>query len=305
MRLTSRVRTSQRTILAAVVLLVAAGCTRPVVDAEVTPKDDVTASANDWPGIWPHETREEAQQAQAAADRGEEPWLLDPEWLSAVYGRDELGLDDVRIVDGPTDPDPDASGPLTFSVNGRTSLYPCDEGQGCDGVVKAVTVERLLRKDRTGIWTVTGAEPTSYWIMHPPTIPPPTTGDEARDFVVEFMRRRLHPSSASMGAPKLLGKVAAQRFDEHAGGLYLYGSPDGDPENEFVGFEVEKVYLWEPGRRPQWAVDVLLRQRPVDRGAATECEETLVVGPGENVYNEGLLLVVLDVWRGNCTTVAD
>ena len=305
MRLTSRVRTSQRTILAAVVLLVAAGCTRPVVDAEVTPKDDVTASANDWPGIWPHETREEAQQAQAAADRGEEPWLLDPEWLTAVYGRDELGLDDVRIVDGPTDPDPDASGPLTFSVNGRTSLHPCDEGLGCDGVVASVTIERLLRKDRTGIWSVTHAETVSEWILSPPTIPPPATHDDARAFVVGFMRRRLDPSSASIGPLKLLGNVAAQRFDEHVGGLYLYGSPAGDPETEFVDFEVEKVYLWEPGRRPQWAVDVLLRQRPVDGGPVKECEETLVVGPGENVNSEPLELVVLDVWRGECSTVAD
>ncbi len=120
------------------------------------------APADEWPGTWPYRTRGEAENAQAAADRGDPgtAWLLDPEAFVTRYAVQLLGWPGgVAQVDDPPDIHPDEAGPVEVEVHACPPRAPTREGGGYDDceLHVLVTIERLVRADRTGIWLVTGA----------------------------------------------------------------------------------------------------------------------------------------------------
>ncbi len=124
--------------------------------------------AGDWSAIWPQTTLGEAQAAQGRADSGDPAyaWQLDGETVLRRFAVDKLGWNGFTILQvGGSSPDasgynsvsdlsdPDASGPFRFITIG------CDApGPGVICPSATVTIERLLRPDRAGIWSVTKVE---------------------------------------------------------------------------------------------------------------------------------------------------
>lgn len=111
-----------------------------------------TVVAEGWRGIWEYTTREAAEAAQAQVDEGHMPWQTDAEAFLEAYATRSDGLDwDEAFFDETLDiSEPDRSGPLTIH------LGDCPEvmDRACPHEAD-VTIERLLRRDRTGIWFVT------------------------------------------------------------------------------------------------------------------------------------------------------
>lgn len=129
------------------------------------------AGAGGWAGIWPQNTLQEAQAAQGHADSGDPAytWELDGKTVLQRFAADRLGWNGFTILEI-TPPDgsggdapgynnesdltnPDASGPFRFIIVG------CDTpGPGVTCPSATVTIQRLLRQDRTGIWSVIKVE---------------------------------------------------------------------------------------------------------------------------------------------------
>jgi hypothetical protein len=126
----------------------------------------------------------EAQAAQARADAGDPDytWQLDAEIVLRRFATDQLGwkgfeFNEIR-VGGPGSEapagynnesdlaDPDASGPFRLIIDGCVFSAP---GVTCPGAM--VTIERVLRRDRTGIWSVTKVEETTVSEGYPFPMP--------------------------------------------------------------------------------------------------------------------------------------
>jgi hypothetical protein len=154
--------------LAAIVLFTAA--LRAFIPAEETanptPSTSVspspTAVVEPWRGIWPQATREEGDAAQAAVDAGDpgSAWQLDAVEVARRYARQELGFGEVYFDESFDIAEEDSPGPFlvhVISCEPRDLVeWPpiCAEG---GGMYSEITIERLLRPDRTGLWFVTEA----------------------------------------------------------------------------------------------------------------------------------------------------
>jgi len=135
-----------------------------------------------WHGIWPQATHEEAEAAQAAADAGdvEATWQLDATEVVTRFAQEELVFDEVFFDESLDIAEPDSPGPYTIHV---ISCEPRDTIEwppvcvGGEGLYAEATIERLLRADRTGIWSVTAASPVvSTASESPPPSPHPGVG---------------------------------------------------------------------------------------------------------------------------------
>jgi hypothetical protein len=134
-----------------------------------------------WRGIWPQTTRGEAEAAQTAADAGDVDaiWQLDAGEVAMRFARDELGFVEGYFDESFDIAEEDSPGPYVVHV---ISCEPrdlvewppvCAEGEG---VYSEVTIERLLRADRTGIWSVTAALPATPTAAEPQPSPEPVPG---------------------------------------------------------------------------------------------------------------------------------
>ncbi len=125
--------------------------------------------AGGWTGIWPQATLQDAEAAQSRADAGDPAytWELDGKTVLQRFAVDQLGWRGFTILEitdgsGSDAPgynnesdlsNPDASGPSRFITIG------CDApGPGVTCPSATVTIQRLLRQDRTGIWSVIKVE---------------------------------------------------------------------------------------------------------------------------------------------------
>jgi hypothetical protein len=124
----------------------------PIVDPSPSPTPAVEA----WRGVWEYTTREDAEAAQAQVDEGHSPWQTDARaYLEAFATREDgLGWDRVFFGDDVDLSDPQESGPLTVHLGDCPAI---ENGGDCPHEA-IVTIERLLRPDRTGIWLVTVVE---------------------------------------------------------------------------------------------------------------------------------------------------
>jgi hypothetical protein len=234
-------------------------------------------AAGAWPGIWPQDTRAEAVKAQRqayelATSRGlcaGQPgtecedqilWQLDKGEVATRYAVQALGWPDASTS---TDMEPDAAGPVTVGVD---SCPP--PGVGCRAVYRAtVTLERLLRPDRFGLWFVTGADQV-------------ITPTAAESVVFRFLDARLDEASVD----DLIAPAAREIYSSGEAGLSLYGGDAGP----FVGYEVEDR---DPGGE-----DTFLFLVRVHR-ADTTVAESLLVGPGSDSNGNPKPVVVLSVSR--------
>ena len=128
-----------------------------------TPTPSPTVVVEPWRGVWPQDSREEGEAAQAAADAGEPggAWQLDVVRVLRRYASEELGFAQVYFDESLDIADEDSPGPHiihVISCEPRDTIeWPPVCGPGSTGTYSEVTIERLLRADRTGVWFVTGA----------------------------------------------------------------------------------------------------------------------------------------------------
>ncbi len=117
-----------------------------------------TGVAETWRGIWEYTTREDEEAAQAQVDEGHMPWQTGAEAFLEAYAtrQDGLGWNRVFFDESLDISDPDESGPLTIHLGD----CPRVEDRACPHEAD-VTIERLLRRDRTGIWSVTASVGTA------------------------------------------------------------------------------------------------------------------------------------------------
>jgi hypothetical protein len=111
------------------------------------------------PPLWPEHDLEAAREAQAQADGGspDHGWRLDAEETTRRFAVAELGWGDAvaTVRDG------DLGGPGPVTVVVAPPPPPCPD-PGCPPWLTArgatLTLERLVRPDTTGIWSVTEVE---------------------------------------------------------------------------------------------------------------------------------------------------
>ncbi|MBC3191237.1 hypothetical protein H7X46_09210 [Pseudonocardia sp. C8] len=85
--------------------------------------------------LWPAGDAATAQRMQQQADRGSDPWLLDPEEVTISYVGAELGFRDPTVT------------------RLGTGIYAASDGRSAARVT--VTLEQTVRKGPGGIWLVT------------------------------------------------------------------------------------------------------------------------------------------------------
>jgi hypothetical protein len=128
--------------------------------------------------LWPELTLADAQQSQAAVDGGAGAWRLDARTTTGRFVALTLGWSDFAVT-MPDGTNLDGPGPVTLDVS--TLAPPCPsplpgtEGpMNCGPQWETVTLERLVRQDATGIWSVTdveGAFPSSDNVLSFPFAP--------------------------------------------------------------------------------------------------------------------------------------
>ena len=100
------------------------------------------------PALWPEQTLEDAQAAQARADDGEDTWRLQAQEVATRFARETLGWP----VAYPVDPDTIGvvpAGPLSIEIE------DCGPGADCVEINRLlVTIDRLVTDGPTGIWSV-------------------------------------------------------------------------------------------------------------------------------------------------------
>lgn len=133
-----------------------------------------------WTGLWPQTTYADALSAQQAADAGDAnaAWQLNGAqvvkrfaiehfgWgaptLETIANAAEVAADVGRLDDTAKLSDPTTTGPVRVLVTG------CPPGGGTTFCPASyVTVQRLIRDDATGIWSVTAFDTTTIGFASP------------------------------------------------------------------------------------------------------------------------------------------
>ena len=129
----------------------------------------VSPSPVAWKGVWPADTFDEGKHLQDQVDDGQSRFWINPQKVVLFYGEQVLGWDNAYlnhqvIMAGLDDP-----GPLKIVIDNCSG-----DACGLPALMATVTIERLLRPDRTGVWFVTKA--TSPKPFVPPFRPGDTSG---------------------------------------------------------------------------------------------------------------------------------
>ena len=254
----------------AVALLIGAGLgvrgALGLFDSSATRK--TPAEETEWRGIWPQNTRDAAERAQDQADAGDEraTWQLQGAEVVRRYADQVLGFTAVFFNEG-------------FSIEGSDDsltvvVSDCDHRIGlsvCKPERRAeITIERLIRRDATGIWFVTsGGDARGETV----------TEAQVRDFVTTFLEARWNRDDR---AHDYLSDSAADQYHRGEGGLHLFG-PIATTEIERIVPSEQDANLYE--------AHVVLYERPTE-AVATEVREVLLVGPDPAEQGPGGLIVL-------------
>jgi hypothetical protein len=292
-----RARGRRRSNLALAALVSAAVVAGSVVGIravlDVDPPDRPGAVGG-WPGIWPQDTRAEAEETQAEVletitdappsclpSENVDPGGLQPQcptalwqlWAQEVatsYATDGLGWPTASAT---VDIEPDTAGPITVSLESCRVAFPT---RVCRPQFRAtVTLERLLRPDRFGLWFVTDADQT-------------IRAQAAEKLVREFLNARRNGGPVA----HLISGSAAEIYEKGEAGLSLYGGEDGS----FVDSELVD--------RDPAGEDTLLFLVRLHR-AGGNIVESLLVGPGANSAGDPAPVVILSVSRVEFQEIQD
>jgi hypothetical protein len=185
--------------------------------------------------VWPQTTKEEAEAAQACADRGDESctWQLSALEVVRRYGDNKLGWNQVFFfVQGfsneylllPLEGETQDLGLVDVVDPLTVRIAECLPPQIGECRTARLRVEKPLRPDVTGIWLITEAEEASVFVQRP-------VGSDAGplpDAVVDFLQRFMESRQAGEGAERFLTDSAVNQYERGDGGLSLYGyAPDG------------------------------------------------------------------------------
>jgi hypothetical protein len=235
---------------------------RTILDFE--PPREVAAGP-EWLGLWPQATREKAEDAQDEVDRLLEngacvsteiescnhalAWQLDGVEVVTRYTLDVLNWDQLFIEEGFEVSGADDPGPVLLHT-GTCKTFATD---AC-GYEARITVERLIRPGRGGLWFVTGVALSA-------------SEERAEALVRDFLQARVNGS----GADAFLSPVAKGIYEDHLEGLSLYG--------DFTGFRILNAIVVREG---VYRFEVLLEVS--NAGADTQYRfENLSVGAGESL----------------------
>lgn len=268
-----------RTIIAiSGALLLNPACT-PEQDSRSRPEP----AESEWRGIWPQDSRDEAEQAQKVADRRRaNTWQLGDDGARVVfrYAREQLGWQRSRalVIRVPARAE--------ASVR-RWRIVRCDSGRSNPDYVEIscappsdrmysaadIRIERLLQPNADSIWIVTNVEQRKV------RQPEPASARAVRKTLSMFLTRRV----SGAGAEEFLSPKGRKEFGTKYGDDPLYspdeGSPYADHEIVFVDGPYWPFGTFEVGVR------MILQS-----GAGLE--DTLFVGPGRNVHGEKRRVVV-------------
>lgn len=220
-----------------------------------------------WRGLWPQTTRAEAETAQEAADEGGEgyTWQLEVEGFLVRFGLQHLGWDEVSFDDSLDISDRDESGPLTIFM---TNCTPPGNATFCTGDLAAqVTVERLLRRDHTGIWSVTGYEVDD--VPHTGPSPTPLEAQEGLTDAVADMRQAIYDAAIAGNYDALESLINTEPLpglEDGEGFAFSLGDvDDGRPVQE------RAVEYWRTYRGPQGQdlLDVMAALLTMDHSVTT------------------------------------
>lgn len=300
LRRVERRRRGRRIGTAALALLIAAGGMVGAYSAFGRPGSEAGPGAG-YRGVWPQTSLEEAEIAQSRVDAGDLSLKhqLDATLFLQAFARDGLFWTDVAF-DRIEDEAAQGSGPLMVSVSGcpfDASAQPQPErspssthSEDCP-LEAAVTIERLLRRDPTGIWAVTevtvnGSTPDVHRSPLPPIDPPgsgldPFAPKAVRTLAWGFIEAR----SESRAVAKYLSAGAMRDYEDAEGGLSLYG---------YAG-EAHTQTLWAITEAPEgWRVVIGFQGPEPTFPGGEVIRETLLIGPGTNLLDETVDWVVLD-----------
>jgi hypothetical protein len=165
-------------LAAAVVLVGGAAALRTVMPERsnvATPTPTPTPVVDLWRGLWPQTTLAEAEAAQASADGGDRAWQLDAGEVARRYATQVLGFAQVHFDESFDIAEEDSPGPYVIHVVSCEQRDTVEWPPVCEadeGVFAEITIERLLRADRTGVWFVTAAtEPAPAVEQDAPPVP--------------------------------------------------------------------------------------------------------------------------------------
>lgn len=215
-------------------------------------------SPNGWAGIWPQSTLNHAEEAQRRADEGEHQFdfQLDPKYLLQRFAMEALewqSWEDIWFA-SPL-PNESSSGPVTILM-GDCEAVGTEE---CPREAE-VTIERLLRREPTGIWLVTHVDtkdvvpsiPHSPLPVEPTPSPSPEEwGVTLIDFVESFLEARL----AGEGAEAFLAPGTRRAFERGDNGVELYDPAGRWTHAEVVGAEGVNPYITDVYVRIQYRDD--------------------------------------------------
>jgi hypothetical protein len=241
---------------------------RAILDIE-PPRE--LAARPEWRGLWPQNTREKAVEAQEAADTRlseefdctDDPqvsclqddilWQLDGVEVTTRYALEVLEWDRPFIEEGFDVSGADDPGPVLLRM-GTCKTFATD---ACSYEAR-VTVERLIRPGRGGLWFVTGVGLSA-------------SVERAQAMVRAFLQARVDGSAADM----YLSPLAKGIYDDHVEGLSLYG--------DFTGFRVLDAIVVREG---VYRFEILLE-------APEDTFENLSVGAGEGLDGTQRAAVIL------------
>jgi hypothetical protein len=236
---------------------------RPVIETMRLPTQPPTerpASADAFRGIWPQDTLEDAELAQAAANAGDPAYAWQTSWLDGSYEaervatrylEEQLGWDAYRgLGGGGTCSNADGRGSPRVCVSEQFVLrcepgltnpaYPslgCAPADGNRFETVLVRLEQLVDPGRDGIWIVTRWDPLPPFEQ---TVPP--TPGEIEDLITRFAQARIAGEGADAFLLEGFGQVPA-----------LHATSGGEP---YEAFEI--VSVSEP-QFPSGEVVVTLR----------------------------------------------
>jgi hypothetical protein len=237
---------------------------RAILDFE--PPREVAAGP-EWRGLWPQGTREKAVDAQEEVDRLLEngacvsteiescnhalAWQLDGVEAATRYALDVLRWDRPFIEEGFDVSGADDPGPVLLHM-GTCKTFATDT---CSYEAR-ITVERLIRPGRGGLWFVTGVALSA-------------SVERAEAMVRDFLEARV----AGSGAERFLSPVAKGIYEDHIEGVSLYG--------DFTGFRILEAIVVREG---VYRFEVLLQGPGSEPDADPRYRfENLSVGAGEGL----------------------